>query len=119
MNEISADVGFWILEAWARLRSQLQLNVFKGAESQAWTATAISWTSPADSKILVRGVDPSGQNKEWAPSLAGAKFRFWPNGASARSAFSGFDEGMWLSFLLIELPDGMQVLFAEPFAEAK
>jgi hypothetical protein len=114
MQEISSGVAFWILDVWRRMSAQLQLVATDGTDTES-TPASIWWTSPIDSIIFVVNMGAAGQNKEWRIPAKGSKFSF---GVPHESALSReFTKGIWLSQLLIELPDGKTLLFAERFVE--
>ena len=117
MNEISFDVAFWILDAWRRMASQLQVKGTRSGSSLASSA-GILWSDPNDSKISLELVDANGQKHEWRLPLADAKFSFATSKLAAPLSM-GLGEGIWLAFLLAEFPDGSTLLFGERLVETE
>jgi hypothetical protein len=60
-------------------------------------------------------VDNAGQNNEWTFSLDGCKLSF---GVPSESApFPEYAEGVWVSYLAVDFPDGSQAIFGERFVK--
>jgi hypothetical protein len=54
MNDISAHVAFWILDAWRKMAAQLQLNTFKGTEAHRSPAVIVRTNPKSPIISLVR-----------------------------------------------------------------
>lgn len=105
MIAISTEVGLWILDAYRRMRSQLQLSGAIGTEVPD-SAVVISASSPINSKICFEFPDPAtGQNPKWVVTLSGAEFWFDATGKVPGS--DAPDTGDWRSFLQIKLANGL------------
>jgi hypothetical protein len=113
MNEISSRVAFWILEAWRKMDAQLHfvsLNTTpSGSPAKVWR------TSPSDSSVWMVRLLKDGQNKECRLSLADAKFSFGVEGEL--TTFHELTEGVFVSVLSADLPDGTKFIFGEQFFE--
>jgi hypothetical protein len=116
MNEISSGIAFWIFDAWRRMSAQVQVETTKGIKSGG-SPGAIWRTSPNPFKISVVMLDTQGQKNEWVVPLEGCKFSF---GVPLESApFPEYAEGIWLSYLVVDFPDGAQTVFAERFIDSE
>jgi hypothetical protein len=111
MNEISSRVAFWILEAWRKMDAQLH---FVSLNTTPSNSPAKVWrTAPSDSSIwLVRLLD-DGQKMECRLSLADAKFSFGVE--EELTPFHELTEGVFVSVLTADLPDGAKFIFGEQF----
>jgi hypothetical protein len=112
MNDISAHVAFWILDAWRKMNSQLQLSAIKGTTAQGSPASILR-TDPNSSIVSLVSVDLAGQNREWTISLEGARFMFGV--VPDATPFPEFAEGIWRSFLAISFSDGRIFTFGERY----
>ena len=110
MKEISSGVAFWILDAWRRIPSQLQLSSF-GENLISGSRTVVRSVKPSLSMVSLVKEVAAGQNGEWNLSLGDCKFWFGvPEESSPLEIAAG---GKWLSFLVIELPVGKRLVLGE------
>lgn len=117
MIEISSAEAFWILEAYRKMASQLQVSGIIGNESISLPGM-IWWTMPANSKASIALLeDPKGQKRECRLDLSKAKFSFDP--MEHRSSSSDPVTEVWLSYLRIEVSDSLDLLIGERFVGDK
>ena len=111
MIEVSSDVGFWILEAYRRMSSQLHFSGTIGNESISLPGI-IWWSMPAESRLSIALTDVDREHKrERRLSLRNAQFWFDP------VASSGVPSGeIWLSFIKIESEEN-SLLIGERFVK--
>jgi len=114
MNEISSGVAFWILEAWRKMDAQLHLISLNTTPSSS-PAAKVWRTAPSDSSVWMVMLPDNGQNQAWMISLAGAKFSFGVE--EELTPFHELTEGVFVSVLTADLPDGTKFICGERFFE--
>ena len=115
MIPISSEVGLWIVDAYSRMRSHLQLGGVIDGESLDCSAVVES-TSAIGENISLKLFDRTqGQNGECIRpiSLAGAAFRFDPRGGATP------DGSRFNSALEVTVRTGAVLLFVERLTDAE
>ena len=102
MNEISATVAFWILDAWRRLGSQLQTGYRNSGGAALGDSVRVTRIDSCGATFSMEAVGRTiGQNREWDMSLTDSKFSF------------DVSSGTVAATLTIEFPNGNKMLLAE------
>jgi len=104
MNEISATVAFWILDAWLRLGSHLQTGYRNPAGGALGDVVRIIRTDPAGAMLSMQAVERTiGQNIECEKSFADSKFFFEMSSEGAATLIIEFSNGN--KMMIAEVPE--------------
>ena len=113
MTSISSADAFLIFGKWRDNESQIQVSFRKEGKSAGSPAGILEVFPKEESISALIVVD--GQPAKWTGDFRRASFSYGEPKDTA--AFPEFAEGKWASYLLVELPDGDSILFAERFRE--
>jgi hypothetical protein len=112
MINISSADAFLIFGKWRDNKSQLQVSFLESGKQVGGTPAVIIESSPKEETISV-SIVAIEQPAQWDVSLRGASFQYGE--PSDSPPFPERAEGVWESYLCVEMLDGKMAFFAERF----